>query len=285
MQKSKVKLGVVGLGFVGKAVSNGLKTKYDIETYDINCASTCDSIVSLAKAVQIVFICVPTPMNRDGSCSTEIVETVVEQLNEAKQNNILVVKSTVPPGTTERLSEKYKNVDIIFSPEFLTEANYINDFISSNRVIFGGDLEKTSILVDIFLNLYPDKKYIQTDPTTAEMVKYVANTFLSTKVSFANEIYDICLNIGIDYEEVVNFATLDSRLGNSHWRVPGPDGKRGFGGSCFPKDTNGLISFAESVGIEPQVLKAVWKKNLQVRPERDWEELVGRAITKEIKNE
>jgi UDPglucose 6-dehydrogenase len=117
------------------------------------------------------------------------------------------------------------------------------------------------------------------------MVKYVANTFLATKVSFANEINQICKRSQIDYDDVIKLATLDERLGESHWEVPGPDGHYGFGGSCFPKDVNGLASFASQIGIEPSMLLATWHKNLEVRPEKDWESLIGRAITKEKNNE
>jgi UDPglucose 6-dehydrogenase len=113
---------------------------------------------------------------------------------------------------------------------------------------------------------------------SAEMVKYVANCFLATKVSFANEIYQICKAIGVDYNGVIETAMLDNRLGTSHWKVPGPDGHFGFGLTCFPKDLNALIKLAELNGVDPKVMKAVWEKNLEVRPERDWELMKGRAV-------
>ena len=115
----------------------------------------------------------------------------------------------------------------------------------------------------------------------AEMVKYFANTFLATKVSFANEMKIICEKLEIDYDKVVEYAIYDNRLGKSHWAVPGPDGKPGFGGSCFPKDINALINKAKELGVETDVLNSVWKTNLKVRPERDWEQLKGRAISKD----
>ena len=161
----------------------------------------------------------------------------------------------------------------------MTEANYLRDFQEADRVIFGGDY--TDKVKRVFENVYPEKQYIQTDSKTAEMVKYMTNTFLATKVSFSNEIYDICCKINVEYDKVVEYMTLDSRLGKSHWSVPGPDGKMGFGGTCFPKDINGLIRFAKTINVKPTILEAAWKKNLQVRPERDWEKLVGRAIIKE----
>ena len=113
------------------------------------------------------------------------------------------------------------------------------------------------------------------------MVKYFTNTFLATKVSFANEMYQICEKLDIDYDKVVEYSTYDERLGKSHWAVPGPDGKPGFGGSCFPKDINALIKTAEELDIFTNVLNSVWDANLDVRPEEDWKELKGRAVTDE----
>ena len=122
---------------------------------------------------------------------------------------------------------------------------------------------------------------IKTHSTIAEMVKYFTNTFLSTKVSFANEMKQICDEINIDYDKVVEYATYDNRLGKSHWAVPGPDGKLGFGGSCFPKDINALIHLAGQLDLCPDVLLGVWEKNLEVRPEEDWKKLKGRAVVDE----
>jgi len=111
------------------------------------------------------------------------------------------------------------------------------------------------------------------------MVKYMTNTFLATKVSFANEMYMICDKLDIDYDKVVEYSTYDERLGKSHWAVPGPDGKFGFGGSCFPKDINALLEVANKFKIDVFTLDGAWETNLQVRPEKDWEELKGRAVS------
>ena len=113
------------------------------------------------------------------------------------------------------------------------------------------------------------------------MVKYFTNTFLATKVSFANEMYQICGRLGIDYDTVVEYSTYDERLGKSHWAVPGPDGHYGFGGSCFPKDINALIHLGLELDMTPEVLMAAWETNLEVRPEEDWKELKGRAVVDE----
>ena len=238
---------------------------------------------------QYIFICVPTPMNKNGKCNTNIVESVVSQLDTLSKSNdrkptdtILIIKSTVPPGTTEILDKKYKNVKVCFSPEFLTEANFIEDFKNQSRIIIGGNrYTNTKIKSDIFVKAFPQATIVKTSSTIAEMVKYTTNTFLATKVSFANEIKQICDKLNIDYDKVVEYATYDDRLGKSHWAVPGPDGKFGFGGSCFPKDLNALIKLSEDFGMYLTTLNGVWHTNLRVRPEEDWKKLIGRAVTEE----
>lgn len=273
-------MGIVGLGYVGTAVLRGMEKVFTVETYDKFKDSTCEDIRELCEKTKIIFICVPTPMRNNGSCDVGIVEGVVREIDDISDGHTIVIKSTVPPTTTETLNKKYSNVSIVFSPEFLTEANYIDDFISSSRIIIGGPRKAATIIKNIFLKRFPKKKIIKTGSTYAEMVKYLTNTFLATKVSFANEIKNICDQVDVDYDKVVEYARHDDRLGETHWSVPGPDGKLGFGGSCFPKDINALIHFSKEIGIEPTVLSAVWEQNLALRPERDWEALVGRAVTK-----
>ena len=277
-------LGIVGLGYVGGALLNGMQKSHHIETYDLKEECSCDSLESLCELVDVVFVCVPTPMRHNGLCDTSIVESVLQVVNESSCN-IAVIKSTTPPGTTEFLNTKFKNLDVVFSPEFLTESNYLNDFIDSNRIIVGGPRPSTTIVKNIFRQRFPKKKIIKTHSTIAEMVKYLTNSFLALKVSYANEIKEMCDCLNIDYDKVIEYSLSDSRLGDSHWSVPGPDGKNGFGGTCFPKDLKALISLATILGVEPVILRAAWEKNLQVRPDRDWELLVGRAITKENNNE
>jgi UDPglucose 6-dehydrogenase len=173
---------------------------------------------------------------------------------------------------------------IVFSPEFLTEANYIQDFKNCNRMIFGGNSADAEECIRLMQVVFPDKHYFITDWKTAEIVKYFINTFLATKVSFANEMKQICDATGTDYDGVVNLALYDKRIGKSHLQVPGPDGYRGFGGKCFAKDLNALISFFLSNDIKPVVLKAAWDKNLEVREKQDWLDIEG-AISKRSKDE
>ena len=290
-----MKIGIVGQGFVGTAVKEVMSNYYECNTFDIKQECNCDTLQELVTNSEVIFVCVPTPMNRDGSCNTDIVEDVISDINDAvwvdrlnhnpramshnpKTDKIVVIKSTVPPGTTDRLNKENDNVTVIFNPEFLTEANFIEDFKNQDRIIIGGDRPATTKVRQMFSVAFPETPIVKTGSTTAEMVKYMTNTFLATKVSFANEIKMISDKLGIDYDKVVEYATYDDRLGKSHWSVPGPDGHGGFGGSCFPKDINALIDVAINLGVEPKVLKGTWETNLKVRPEQDWKELKGRAV-------
>ena len=274
-------IGIIGQGFVGSAVREGLKEVFDIETYDKFKESTCNSIKELCEKTKIIFVCLPTPMRKDGTCDLSIVRNTVLEVDKNSNEYIIVIKSTVPPGTTKQLNKECTFSQVIFNPEFLTEANYIDDFKNQSRIIVGGPRPGSTIIKNLYKKAFYNTPIIKTGSNTAEMVKYFLNCFLATKVSFANEMRSICDNVDIDYDKVVEYALYDNRIGKTHFATPGPDGKRGFGGSCFPKDINAMIAFAKENGVFPTVLEAAWDKNLEVRPERDWEKLLGRAISEE----
>ncbi len=283
-------LGIVGQGFVGTAVREGLKGFFKICTYDKYKPAefAVNSLEELVQKSEIIFVCLPTPMRKSGECDTRIVRDTVLQINEMSgthnlENRVVVIKSTIPPGTTESLNASCQNVQVVFNPEFLTEANAINDYKNQNRIILGGPRPGTTVLKTMFSKAFPNASIIKTGSKTAEMVKYFINCFLSTKVSFSNEMKQLCDAAGIDYDKVVEYALYDQRIGKSHFSSPGPDGSYGFGGHCFPKDINALIYVAKSFGISPTVLEAAWKKNLEVRaPEhRDWEAMSGRAVSED----
>jgi len=278
-----IKIGIVGQGFVGTAVKEGLKDYFNIETFDIIKDSSCDSLYELSNLSDVVFVCLPTPMESNGDCHLDIVENALLGLNTIEKCKTIVVKSTIPPGTTKKWNEKFKNLQIVFNPEFLTEANSINDFKNQTRIIIGGPKRASSKVRRIFTKAFPKVKIIKTDSTYAEMVKYVTNSFLATKVSFANEMYQICEKLDIDYDKVVEYAIYDERLGYSHWNVPGPDGDFGYGGHCFPKDVKALISLAHDLNVSPRMLTATECKNNDVRTNRDWEKQEGRAVINKIK--
>lgn len=273
-----MKIGVIGQGFVGTAVNEGLKPFFKIETFDINKDSTCSSVTELSEKSDVIFVCLPTPMKIDGSCHLDIVEDTLLGLDIIKECKTIVVKSTIPPGTTEKWNKKFNYIQVVFNPEFLTEVNSIEDYKSQNRIIIGGPRPATTKVKRIFTKAFPKVPIIKTGPTTAEMVKYFANCFLATKVSFANEMYQICENLNIDYDKVVEYVKYDERIGNTHLNVPGPDGDFGYGGHCFPKDIGALISLAHDLNVRPRILTATECKNNDVRTNRDWEKQEGRAI-------
>jgi len=285
-------IGIVGQGYVGKAIKGIFDDFYiqrkdnstEILTYDkkLHSKSNVSSLKELVRKSEFIFVCVPTPSNDDNSCHTEIVEDVVSQINSFsiffKKSCIVIIKSTVPPGTTKMLDEKNKNIDLIFNPEFLREASFMEDFKNQNRIILGGKKSAVNSVEKIYNQIFKNIKIIKTESSTAEMVKYLINTFLATKVSFANEMKLLCDKANINYEEVIKHSLHDDRLGNSHWSVPGPDGKIGFGGSCFPKDLKALIFYSKNMGIDLDLLNAAWNANLKFRPEKDWEQLKGRSV-------
>ena len=279
-----MKIGIVGQGYVGTAVKVIFEKHYDVATYDLNkTLSSCKSLNELTNKSDIIFICLPTPMNSDGSCNLDIVKDVIRDVNSisnsCNDNKVVAIKSTVLPGTTDSLDKECQNISILFNPEFLTEANFIDDFKNQNRIIIGGEGDGVNILKQIYSSIFIDIPILITNSKIAEMVKYLTNTFLATKVSFANEMKLICNHLEINYDEVIEYAKHDRRLGESHWDVPGPDSHYGFGGSCFPKDINALIYFCKKNNITLETLIGAWETNLKVRPERDWEELKGRAVT------
>jgi UDPglucose 6-dehydrogenase len=270
-------IGIIGQGFVGNAVYQKFKNYFDVLTYDLN-DTKCNSSKVWVLKQDVVFICLPTPMNKDGTCNVDLIVEAVTNLSINKKCKIAVIKSTVSPGTTTRLNALFPDLDVIFNPEFLTEANAIEDFNNQSRIILGGPRPATTKLRRIYSKIFPKAHIIKTDSTHAEMVKYLTNSFLATKVSFANEIYQICSKLKVDYDKVVEYAILDDRLGKTHWQVPGPDGDFGYGGHCFPKDLKALIKLAIDNDVLPKMLIATDDKNKQVRNNKDWLDMKGRAV-------
>lgn len=271
-------IGIVGQGFVGNAIYKKFKSYFNVNTFDLD-PSKCNSTEEETLNNKIVFICLPTPMRSNGSCDTSIVESVVKKCFESKKVKTVVIKSTVAPGTTARLNSLYPTLNVVFNPEFLTERNAVKDYENQTRIILGGPRPGTTELKRIFTKVFPKAHIIKTDSTHAEMVKYLTNTFLSVKVSFANEIYQLCEKLGIDYDKVVEYATYDERLGKSHWNVPGHDGDFGFGGHCFPKDLSAIIHLTETLNTVSNVLYATRDTNDEIRRNRDWEKMKGRAVS------
>lgn len=274
---SKSTLGIIGYGIVGQALSYGfsqpeIKDKYEIRYYDKYKDTA--SLESVVGGSEFIFICLPTPMKADESgIDLSIIEDSIAEITPMtdQSDKIIVIKSTVVPGTTAALEKKYPKTNFAFNPEFLTEANYLEDFLHADRNIIGANNDLISRrVVALYRQRFPHIKIFQTDTTTAEMVKYMANAFLSTKVIFANEMYVLCQALGIKYEEVKTMVTADRRIVDSHLDVTTA---RGFGGKCFPKDIVALIGRAKQLKAEPKLLETVWAINKKIRKVKDWEEI------------
>ena len=284
-----INIGIIGFGFVGSSVAYGFsaQTGFDqakLRIFDKNPSKSTHTLDEVLGESDFIFLSVPTPSNIDGSINLSILESVIDEINThgTKDGCVVLVRSTVIPGTTRRFQEKYKNVTLVFNPEFLTERSAKFDFINQARFILGGEPEDTNKVAELFsIRFGSSTPTIQTNFETAEFIKYMNNCYFATKVSFMNEMKLIADQSGVDWNTAVDGFVRDGRVGHSHLAVPGPDGKCGFGGSCFPKDIQAMMSHARNIGVEPSVLDGAWKTNLNVRPEKDWEKLLGRAIIKE----
>ena len=271
----KLKVGVIGNGFVGEAISFAFSSVADLYVFDTDPSRCLNDEESVHKC-DFVFVCVPTPMFEDGSQNLLYVESTFER---AKEVPIYILKSTVLPGTTDKISKKYPNLKIIFSPEFLSERTSKLDMLTQSRIILGGDLSLTEKVKTLFNQRFKTKNIIQTDSKTAELTKYMNNTFFATKVSIMNEFKLLCDKIGANWEDALMGFASDGRIGDSHLNVPGHDGKLGYGGTCFPKDVNALLFFSKKHSIELNSIAGGWITNLNVRIEKDWEKKEGRSVS------
>lgn len=249
-------VGIVGLGHVGSIMNELFPNAY-IYDEPKNIGTRAE-----INTCEFVFVCVPTPMSADGSCDTSIVDDVLSWLDPS----IIILRSTVPVGytTSMRIKRRYEGLysGMVFQPEYYGET--INHPFENphNRpwITLGGDILVTKQVADLYKTVYTSDIYInQVDSKTAELAKYMENSFLATKVTFCNQFYDLANKFGINYDQLRETWLLDPRIGRSHTFVYPDD--RGYGGSCLPKDTAAIIKQGEDVGVDMKVLKAVEEVN------------------------
>lgn len=290
-------VGVIGNGFVGKATKIfGQCPTIKTLVYDVDptkCEPQGITLDHMCLTCSIIFVCVPTPFNvTTNECDTSIVERVVASLGAILQtfsycNPVIVVRSTVPPGTCERLR-------VCHMPEYLTEQNWHHDFITTPRWELGcpatfspqqrehATATLKHVLTECKINgaLASDELIVCDSCSTTEMAKYMRNVMLAVRISLCNELETYCRAKNINYNDVRALATADSRIGSSHTMVPGPDGLRGYGGTCLPKDLKALTAEMTKIGCTPHILQASSVRNDTVdRPEKDWMGDVGRAVS------
>jgi UDPglucose 6-dehydrogenase len=277
----KYKCGVIGLGFVGGALFRGLSLSAEMRGYDIDERRATHTLEETVKESDHLFVAVPTPMEsvEGGKADLSLIEKAIDSIViwcDDSHTPTIIIKSTVPVGTTRMLQEKYAPFPILHSPEFLTERTANIDFIMPARNIIGGtDEDAMNKLEGLYEHRWPAVPCMKMGPEEAELVKYSANCFFATKIMFLNEIYMLVEKMGLDWDTVRNGLLADGRISHSHTDVPGHDGNLGYSGKCFPKDINALIAVFREKGLEALHLEACWEQNKRIRKNWDWADIKG----------
>jgi len=279
-------LGIVGHGYVGKSVEygfyghdkeNGFEPKHHVVIYDKY--KKIGSLEEIAAKSEFIFVCLPTPYDEKTlHIDLTIYDDVMGKLCPMIKNSgkIIIIKSTVAPGTTVRYAKTFNEVNFSMNPEFLTEANYFQDFINPDRVIIGADNDWISQrVIDLYRTCFPAVNIIKMSSTAAEIVKYQSNVLLATKVSIANVFYDLCQSLEVCYEDVKKGVAADKRIGSTHLDITT---ERGFGGKCFPKDLGAAIGRCRELSVDCKLLEEVNDYNLRIRKVKDWMEIAGATV-------
>ncbi len=249
-------IGIVGLGVVGSAILHGFqKLGHDVSVHDVMLQTSIQNVLS----AQIVYVCVPTPSAEDGSCDTEMVRFVVGELTSKDFGGIIAIKSTVEPGTTASLQRKYPQHRFAHVPEFLRERAAISDFVDNHDVcIIGTDSVEDYELIKASHRYFP-KAFYRLTPTEAELAKYFSNVYNAALITFANNFYEICQELGTDSTRIKNSMVLREHIYDKYldynWNL------RGFGGACLPKDTNALRSFCKKLNLDTCLFDAIMEDN------------------------
>ncbi len=261
----KMRIGIIGLGFVGSALKNAIKD--DVEVFEVDPKLNTNVKDLLDFKPEIIFICVPTPMKKNGSQNISIIDSVLKELGSAKEEFLIIIKSTITPDNLNIVSSNISN--IVYNPEFLREKSANEDFISSKLIIFGGESHLTKKASDFYkrYTYCKQKNHKFTDIISASLIKYTINSFLATKVIFFNQLKSVfdMSNSEDSWENFTKILSIDERIGSSHMDVPGHDGRLGFGGACFPKDTKALLKYSKNLGINFSLLEKMIETNNNIR--------------------
>lgn len=260
---NKTKIGIIGLGFVGGAIRDNMEDYCSLVLVDSDPTKSNGTYADLHDC-EGIFVCVPTPQSDDGTCDTGALESVLAQLKDYR--GVVISKCTAPPTTYEALGKLYPA--LVHAPEFLTAANAVQDYANGTFAIIGGTVAAYQREAERIIRIGQPKLGKQVHYCSlgeASLAKYTINCFMSTKVIFMNELYNLANASGLDYDKIASMVKSDQRFGESHMRVPGPDGYFGFGGACFPKDTSALLKYAETLKVDMSVLSAAVKKNTLLR--------------------
>jgi len=256
------KIGIIGFGYVGEAIQQSIITDFQTVIIDPAKGYTA-TYYEILNECSAVFVCVPSPQGIDGHCDTSIVESVFNQLDG--YTGTIISKVTAPPDFYESWARKLPN--LVYVPEFLRAETSMSDFAKTEWILVGGTVSAYQRdAVRILKQMQTDIKRVELCSIgKAAFVKYAVNSFLATKVVFMNELEQLASAHDYDWKELAYYIKMDRRIGDSHTQVPGPDGHYGFGGGCFPKDTEALLKYAENLNINLNILSAAVKKNTLLR--------------------
>lgn len=264
------------MGFVGGTTAEVLKKKHEIIPYD----KYKQPYTNPKKLIEseVVFVCVPTPMKPSGEIDYHPIHSSIQTLEKVTLKKevkpLVVIRSTAVSGTTDKLEEKYI-FNFVFNPEFLREKHALEDMLNTDKIIIGANRKKDfEKLASVYKPIFPNAKYLFVNRKTAEMIKYASNVMLAGQIALANEIYQICDAVGVNYDDVKKTLLLDNRIARNI-DVPGHDGDFGFGGKCFPKDLNALIYLAREKMYRPHLLEEIWRLNEKIRKNKDWLKIPG----------
>ena len=275
-----MRVAIIGYGFVGKAVEFGIKNNVKTFKVDPNLGTEISELVNFKP--NVCFICVPTPMNDDGSQDTSILQKVIDDLLLYSISSLVILKSTILPNYVNKFQKLIP--DLVLNPEFLRERHANQDFINSKLIVLGGPIESTKLAANFYKNYTKciEDNYKHTDLVTAALIKYSINTFLALKVTFFNQLHDVFSESHpqMNWKDFVDIIATDERIGHSHMKVPGIDGKFGYGGPCFPKDCNALIAYSEDIGKPFDLLKKSTEINNKIR--KKYKKLSKREIEQNV---
>lgn len=256
-----MKIGIIGLGFVGTAIKNA----YDLANIEVVCkdpAKGYNCTIEEILDTTAIFICVPSPADSSGRCDTSILYSVLEEIED--YSGIIISKVTAPPDVYQDILVKHPN--LVHVPEFLTARFANDDYLNGEFIIIGGNspfIDSVESIIKLGQKQIKKEHFCKIEE--AALIKYSINSFLATKVIFMNQLYNLCKESNVDYNSMSKGMHLDNRLGNSHYEVPGPDGLYGYGGACFPKDTNALKFYSEQLNVDLTILQSAINFNKNLR--------------------
>jgi UDPglucose 6-dehydrogenase len=257
-------IGVIGHGFVGKAVARAFKGYTDVKVWDRRPERATHTLVQVLKQ-QVVFICLPTPLAPAGAADLSAIQELLAAVEGSSQT--LVLMSTVPPGTTDDLAKRYRLRGLVHSPAFMTARTNLVDFEKPSRLLIGAprkSCQAAMVLTRVYGRRFPECPLLLMRPTEAELAKYICNCFFAVKISYFNEMRAISRQLCCRWDYVMEGVLADPRIGRSHTLVPGPDGKAGFGSNLL-KDMPALIGTAQDAAVHPHVLIGAWHRNAESR--------------------